>query len=209
MFCKISQFSHIYLYIENTCTSNLSDASCNVAVSNSVTVGTDSGRVDVCRTIDSMEAFFDGIKPGDVTGVEKATFEAPGTDCSAITSVEKGDEQTHVIEGSPFIVWYCVFILVSVLSVICAANTCRSRKQALEEQKQKQAKILMNDEDEDRDDDDDYVTDSEASSNPEQALTRNDHYFCRLDVRKCVSNTCASCSVESPVSSIEWVKVPM
>lgn len=92
------------------------DPYCDIAVSSSMIVhmqadggdGADGSDVvfsengDICSAVESIKAFFDDIKSGDVVGVEKAAVEMPDSYCvdnSEIEGESSGDRDVDVVRS--------------------------------------------------------------------------------------------------------------
>ena len=161
------------------------------------TDGTDSSS-EICSIVAAIKNFFDEVfKSGDVDGIDEADFKGSEYACSGITGVEKDPDATSRIERHPFIAW-CLGIeglcsLITVIALIFVVSIYRSKEFADNEE-----------EDHLKAYDD---TDSDASTtNAAHAMSCKDFLLGRVDVRRCGSRTCTSCTANS--KKIDWVEVP-
>lgn len=178
----------------NSCTTEnpTSSATCSVEAINEIEITTDSeeSNATVCSILDEIRNFFANYEAGDVESISDITFTGSNYDqsCSLASSNNDGIKTSR--SRSLFIGWMIAIPLLAFICIIFCLNILRSREDNRAEEENHSLKDGYN-----------HDTDSDAST--------VHHVYSPVDVRKCLSGNCMSCSncELGQDKGVKWVRV--
>jgi hypothetical protein len=187
-----------------TPTTDDTSATCNVKAINEMEIIVDSEQdtTTVCTILEEIQKFFSNYKAGDVEFVQSVSFTGSNYNeqsCSPSVNNSEGIDPTR--NKSLFIGWMIAIPLLVLIAIIFCINLMRSRNETESTggEVDEENRNLNKDVGYHHHDD----TDSDAS-------TVQHHVYSPVDVQKCLSGNCMSCSdcdTKADNKRVKWIKV--